>query len=52
MLQRIFTGSYQDCKVGNLISISGDRGKVLILMVKLFLLLLLNESFGTFGIKI
>lgn len=27
MLQRIFTGSYQDCKIGNLISISGDRGK-------------------------
>ena len=24
---RIFTGNYDECKVGNLISISGDRGK-------------------------
>ena len=27
MKQRIFTGNYDECKVGNLISISGDRGK-------------------------
>lgn len=27
MNKRIFTGNYQDCKHGNLISISGDRGK-------------------------
>lgn len=27
MNKRIFTGSYEKCKVGNLISISGDRGK-------------------------
>lgn len=27
MLKRVFTGSYKNCKVGNLISISGDRGK-------------------------
>lgn len=27
MNQRIFTGNYDECKVGNLISISGDRGK-------------------------
>ena len=27
MNTRIFTGSYQNCKSGNLISISGDRGK-------------------------
>ena len=24
---RIFTGNYDECKVGNLISISGDRGR-------------------------
>lgn len=24
---RIFTGNYDDCKVGNLISISGDKGR-------------------------
>ena len=28
MNKRIFTGNYEECKVGNLISISGDRGKV------------------------
>lgn len=27
MDKRIFTGNYEECKVGNLISISGDRGK-------------------------
>lgn len=27
MNQRIFTGNYDECKRGNLISISGDRGK-------------------------
>ena len=27
MNQRIFTGNYDECKTGNLISISGDRGK-------------------------
>ena len=27
MNKRIFTGNYEECKVGNLISISGDRGK-------------------------
>lgn len=27
MKNRIFTGNYDECKVGNLISISGDRGK-------------------------
>lgn len=27
MNERIFTGNYDECKVGNLISISGDRGK-------------------------
>ena len=27
MQQRIFTGNYDECKVGNLISISGDRGR-------------------------
>lgn len=27
MNKRIFTGNYDECKVGNLISISGDRGK-------------------------
>ena len=27
MLNRIFTGNYEECKSGNLISISGDRGK-------------------------
>ena len=27
MIKRIFTGNYTDCKVGNLISISGDKGK-------------------------
>ena len=27
MKQRIFTGSYDKCKKGNLISISGDRGR-------------------------
>lgn len=27
MNKRIFTGNYAECKVGNLISISGDRGK-------------------------
>ena len=27
MIGRIFTGNYDECKVGNLISISGDRGK-------------------------
>ena len=27
MTKRIFTGNYTDCKAGNLISISGDRGK-------------------------
>ena len=26
-MKRIFTGNYEECKVGNLISISGDRGK-------------------------
>ena len=26
MIGRVFTGNYTDCKVGNLISISGDRG--------------------------
>lgn len=24
---RIFTGNYENCKVGNLVSISGDKGK-------------------------
>lgn len=24
---RIFTGSYENCKIGNLVSISGDKGK-------------------------
>lgn len=27
MTKRIFTGNYEECKTGNLISISGDRGK-------------------------
>ena len=27
MNKRIFTGNYDECKAGNLISISGDRGK-------------------------
>ena len=27
MIKRIFTGNYTDCKAGNLISISGDRGR-------------------------
>lgn len=27
MIKRIFTGNYTDCKTGNLISISGDKGK-------------------------
>lgn len=27
MNKRIFTGNYDECKVGNLISISGDRGR-------------------------
>lgn len=27
MIKRIFTGNYTDCKAGNLISISGDRGE-------------------------
>ena len=27
MNQRIFTGNYDECRRGNLISISGDRGK-------------------------
>ena len=27
MIKRIFTGNYDTCKAGNLISISGDRGK-------------------------
>ena len=27
MNSRIFTSNYDDCKIGNLISISGDRGK-------------------------
>lgn len=27
MNKRIFTGNYEECKAGNLISISGDRGK-------------------------
>lgn len=27
MKKRIFTGNYGECKIGNLISISGDRGK-------------------------
>ena len=27
MNNRIFTGNYEECKVGNLISISGDRGR-------------------------
>ena len=27
MNKRIFTGNYEECKVGNLISISGDKGK-------------------------
>ena len=26
MNKRIFTGNYEECKAGNLISISGDRG--------------------------
>lgn len=26
-MNRVFTGNYIDCKIGNLISISGDRGK-------------------------
>ena len=26
-MNRVFTGNYTDCKVGNLISISGDRGR-------------------------
>ncbi|MBR2704864.1 MAG: DUF488 family protein [Clostridia bacterium] len=26
-MQRVFTGNYEQCKVGNLISISGDRGE-------------------------
>lgn len=35
MTKRIFTGNYEECKTGNLISISGDRGKKLVLLVKL-----------------
>lgn len=27
MNKRIFTGNYEECKAGNLISISGDRGR-------------------------
>ena len=27
MIKRIFTGNYEECKAGNLISISGDRGR-------------------------
>lgn len=27
MNNRIFTGNYEETKIGNLISISGDRGK-------------------------
>ena len=27
MIERVYTGNYEECKVGNLISISGDRGK-------------------------
>ena len=27
MNKRIYTGNYEECKAGNLISISGDRGK-------------------------
>ena len=27
MNKRIFTGNYEECKIGNLISISGDRGR-------------------------
>ena len=27
MNTRIFTGNYEECKSGNLISISGDRGR-------------------------
>ena len=27
MNTRIFTGNYEECKLGNLISISGDRGR-------------------------
>ena len=27
MNKRIFTGNYEECKAGNLISISGDKGK-------------------------
>ncbi len=27
MNTRIFTGNYEECKIGNLISISGDRGR-------------------------
>ena len=26
-MNRVFTGNYEECKAGNLISISGDRGK-------------------------
>ena len=26
-MNRVFTGNYNDCKIGNLISISGDRGR-------------------------
>ena len=26
-MKRVFTGNYEECKVGNLISISGDRGR-------------------------
>lgn len=27
MINNVFTGNYEECKAGNLISISGDRGK-------------------------
>ena len=27
MIGRVYTGNYEECKVGNLISISGDRGQ-------------------------
>lgn len=34
---RIFTGNYEECKRGNLISISGDRGKKWNLLARQFL---------------
>ncbi len=36
MNKRIFTGNYEECKVGNLISISGDREKRQVLLVKYY----------------